>query len=72
MVRAIPFWKLQKTWAVILGNAIFVLIFYAQMIWIMLCGRLFSHFVKFSSFMFLHKISTRVVCVNGRHPVLAI
>jgi len=27
----------------------------------------FSHFVKFYSFMFLHKISTRVVCVNGKY-----
>ena len=28
----------------------------------------FSHHVKFYSFMFLHKIFTRVVCVNGKYP----
>lgn len=31
------------------------------------CYWSFSHFVKFYSFMFLHKISTRVVCVNGKY-----
>ena len=30
-----------------------------------LCGGLFSHNVSFYSFMFLHKIFTRVVCVYG-------
>ena len=31
------------------------------------CNGSFSHLVKFNfySFMFMHKISTRVVCVNG-------
>ena len=33
-----------------------------------LCSGLFSHQVKFYSFIFLHKISTWVVCVNGKHP----
>ena len=33
-----------------------------------LCGRLFSHHIKLYSFMFIHKISTRVVGVNGKHP----
>ena len=27
----------------------------------------FSYRVKYQSFMFMHKISTRVVCVNGKH-----
>ena len=27
----------------------------------------FSHRAKYQSFMFMHKISTRVVCVNGKH-----
>ena len=27
-----------------------------------------SYHIKFFSFMFMHKISTRVVCVNGKHP----
>ena len=31
----------------------------------MICGGLFSHNVNFYSFMFLHKIFTRVVCVYG-------
>jgi len=34
-----------------------------------LCCRSFSHHVKFSGFIFMHKISTRVVCLNGKHPV---
>ena len=33
-----------------------------------LCDGSFSHHVKSYSFMFLQKISTRVVCVNGEHP----
>ena len=33
-----------------------------------LCSGSFSHYGKSYSFMFLHKISTRVVCVNGKHP----
>ena len=31
------------------------------------CSGLFSHLVKFCSFTFTLMISTRVVCVNGRH-----
>ena len=54
MVRTTLFGKLEKTWAVILGSAIFLLF-----------GVLFSHHVKFYSFMFMCKISTWVVCVNG-------
>ena len=27
-----------------------------------------SHHVKFYSFVFMHRISTRVVCVNCKHP----
>ena len=34
-----------------------------------LCSGLFSHQVKICSFMFMHKISTRVVCVNSKYPV---
>ena len=32
-----------------------------------LCGGKFSHHFKFYTFMFMHKISIRVVCVNGKH-----
>ena len=54
MVHATLFGKHEKTWAVILGSAIFLLF-----------GGLFSHHVKSYSFMFMRKISTRVVCVEG-------
>ena len=47
MVRATLFGRLEKTWAVILGSAIFLLF-----------GELFSYHVKFYSFMFMRKIST--------------
>ena len=33
-----------------------------------LCSGSFSHHAKFYSFMFMHKISSRMVCVNCRHP----
>ena len=50
-------------------NAIFpVFLVSFQLIWIVLCGGLFSHHVKFYSFMFMPKISTRVVCGNGKNP----
>ena len=54
MVGTTLFGKLQKTRAVILGSAIFLLF-----------GGLFSHHVKFYSFMFMRKISTLMVCVKG-------
>ena len=63
MVHAIPFGKLRKTWALISGNAVFLL----SDLDILSSGP-FSHHVKFYSFIFIHKISNRVVCVNGKHP----
>ena len=65
MVRAIPLGKFQEIWAVIWGNAIFLpfLVFSADLE--ILCSGFFSHHVKFYSFMFMRKISTRVVCVIG-------
>ena len=63
MVHAIPFAKRRKTWALISGNAISLL----SDLDILFNGP-FSHHVKFYSFIFIHKISTRVVCVNGKHP----
>ena len=63
MVHAIPFGKLRNlTWALISGNAVFLL----SDLDILLSGP-FSHHVKFYSFIFIHKFSTRVVCVNGKH-----
>ena len=64
MVRAIPFWNLQKKWAVICSDTIFrlVLVCSADL------SRLFSlRHVKFYTFMFMHRNSTQVVCVKGRH-----
>ena len=57
MVYAIPFGKLQKIWAVIWGDLIFLLFLVC---WADL------------SFMFMHRSSTRVVCVNGKHPWLPV
>ena len=33
-----------------------------------ICGGLFFHLETFYRFLFMHKISTRVVCVNGEQP----
>ena len=68
-VRAIPFGRLQKIWAVIRGDAIFLLfevsladvdIFYSDS----LSGNL-----AFNCFMFMPQISHPVVFVNGKHPL---
>ena len=32
-----------------------------------ICSGSFCHFVKFYSLTFIHKISNRVVCENGKH-----
>ena len=65
---AIPFVKLQKTWAVTWGDAIFLLFLVCSSgLDMMLCNGSFSHDVKFYSFMFMHKIFTRVVFENGKH-----
>ena len=69
MVPAIPFGKLQKIWAVIWGDAIFLLFLVCSAD--LDCSGSFSHHVKFSSLMFMKKISTRVVCLNGKHPCRA-
>ena len=69
MILAIdPFGKLLKIWAVIRGNAIFLLFLVCSAELAVLCNASFSHQVKFYSFVFMHNISTRVVCVNGKHP----
>ena len=33
-----------------------------------LCSKSFSYHFKFYNFMFMHQISTQVVCVNGKSP----
>ena len=66
MVRCIPFGKLQKIWAVIRGDAIFLLfevsladvdIFYSDSL---------SRNLAFNRFMFMPEISNRMVFVNGK------
>ena len=62
------FGKVLKIWAVIGDDAIFLLFLVCSAKLVVLCNASFSHQVKFYSFMFMHNISTRVVCVNGKHP----
>ena len=70
VIRAILFGQIRKTWSVIWGYAIFLLVLVCSADLDVHCG-LFSHSVKFSSFVFINKISTQVVCVSGKHPMLA-
>ena len=64
----IPVGKRQKMWAVICSGAIFLLLLVCSADFDILCSGLFSHHVKFYSFMFMHRISTRVVCINIKRP----
>ena len=68
MIHAIPFGKLQKTWAVIWGDTIFLLfkvsladvdIFYSDT---------HSRNFAFNCFMLMPEISNRMVFVNGKLP----
>ena len=68
MLRAIPFGKHQKMLAVISGDEIFLLFLVSSANLDVFCSRSFSHLVKFYRLIFMHKISSRVICVNGRHP----
>ena len=69
MVRAFPFGTLQKTGLWFEANLFFQSFKSVTLSDLeILCSGSFSHLVKSYSFMFLHKISTRVVCVNGKHP----
>ena len=61
---------LQYIWAVFWGDAIFLLFSVCLAVLDILCNWSFSYHVNFFSFMFMHKISSRVVCVNGKHPKL--
>ena len=79
MVRVIPFGKLQKIWAVICGDAIFLLYLVNLVPRVcsadleIVCSGYFFHHVKFYSFMFMRKISTRViVCVIGWVPMFPV
>lgn len=48
MIRAIVFQKLQKTWALILSDVIFVLFKSVWLIWIRLVGRRFTTMSNFT------------------------
>ena len=52
--------------------ATFLLFLSVQLIWIYTVAGRSSHHGKFYSFMFLHKISPRAVCVNGNRRSRAI
>ena len=68
MARAIPFGKLQKIWALICGDAIFLL-FLVSLADVdrLFCNSL-SRNVAFKSLMFMPEISNRMVFVNGKQP----
>ena len=60
----------QKIWAVIWGGAIFLLFLFCSVDLDILCRGSFYHHLKCNSWTFMHKISTRVGYVNGKHPEL--
>ena len=64
MAHAIQLGKRQKKWAAIWGDAIFLLFLFCSVDLDILCGGFFYHHLKFNSWMFMHKISTRVGYVN--------
>ena len=70
MIHAILFRELQKIWAVIWGDAIFYTFshlfkWFGHTLWLVAL----PHHIKFYSWVhsFTRKISTQVVCVNGKH-----
>ena len=70
MVHVIPFGMLQKIWALICGDAIFLL-FQVSLADVdrLFCDSLTRN-VAFKCLMFMPEISNRMVCVNGKHPGL--
>ena len=61
--------KPQKIWAMIWGDASFLLLLVGSADLNMFCSSSFSCHIAFYSFVFMHKISTLVVCfTNGEHP----
>ena len=72
MVRAIPFGKLQKIWAVIRGDAIFLLFEVSLADVNIFYNNSLSRNLAFNCFMFMPEISNRMVFVNGKHPWLLI
>ena len=68
MVRAIPFGKLQKIWAVIWGDAIFLLFQVSLADADRFYNNSHSRNLAFNCLLFMHEISNRMVFVNGKHP----
>ena len=68
MVRAIPFGQLQKIWAVIQGDAIFLLFEVSLADVDIFYNNSLSRNLVFNCFMFMPEISNRMVFVNGKHP----
>ena len=68
MVRAIPLGKLQKIWAVIWGDAIFLFFQVSLTDVDILYSDSFSRNVAFNCLIFMPEISNRMVFVNGKHP----
>ena len=68
MVRAIPFGKLQKIWAVIRGDAIFLLFEVSLADVDIFYNNSLSRNLAFNCFMFMPEISNRMVFINGKHP----
>ena len=68
MARTIPIGKLQKIWAVIWGDAIFLLFQVSLADVDMLYSDSFSRNVTFNCLMFMPEISNLMVFVNGKHP----
>ena len=61
-------WEALENMGCNLKRSIFLLILVCSANLDILCSGLLSHHVKYFSFMFMHKISTQEVCVNGKHP----
>ena len=60
-------WKVLEKMGSDLRRASFQLLLVCLIDLNLFCRGSYSHLVKFYRFMLVHKISTRVVCVNGEH-----
>ena len=81
MVLAIPFEKLQKIWTVNWNDTFFLVCSVSSADLAKVCGKSFFHKVKFnrlmfikrdSLFMFTHKISNRMVCIDVKQPKVSL
>ena len=61
-------WEALENIGCNLKRSIFLLFLVCSADLDILCSGLLSNHINFFSFMFMHKISTRVACVNGKHP----